>query len=106
MTEKERLTKLIEATHETVERLEREVAKLKAPTPKRKATRGECMGFAIDIGIPAETGEKFFLAMEDSGWTKNRGKVPVLDWKATMRNWVSRGWLDTTKTLNGSRARL
>ena len=64
--------------------------------PKAKGTRGECIGYAIDLGLPPADGEAFFDVMESNGWLK-KGKVPVRDWRATMRTWKRNGWMDSQR---------
>lgn len=89
----------------------REVGADAPPTPPAKPSRRgtrlaplppgsmeDCQRFAVEIGAHWTDGTAFWDTMEDAGWTKNGGKTPVLDWRATMRKWVSMGYLPSKKS--------
>ena len=50
-----------------------------------KPSLEEVVAFCVSLGLPANDGESFFHGKEGNGW-KN-GKSPVVNWKATIRNW-------------------
>lgn len=66
-----------------------------APIPAE--SEEACQRFAVEIGAHWRDGKAFWDTMQDAGWTKNGGKIPVLDWKATLRKWDSMGYLPSKK---------
>jgi len=65
-------------------------------TPPKNKARGsldELKAFAVEIGLPESEGESLFEKWEGNGW-KNSGN-PIVDWRATAKNWKRRGFLDS-----------
>lgn len=58
---------------------------------KARGTQGECIEYAVELGLLPNDGEWFYYKMTGCGW-KN-GKIPVKDWKATMRAWKLAGYM-------------
>lgn len=71
-----------------------------ASSIKNRMTLEELKKFAVEIGLPESDGEATFYKWEGNGW-KNGGD-PVVDCKATMRNWKTRGFFPSQKNGNGS----
>ena len=93
-TERERIAGLIEHIAEKVDELDNRFSKIDNLSRDRgKGTRGECIGYAIDLDMTQADGQQFFDTMESNGWAKNNGKNKVKDWKATMRVWKTQGWI-------------
>ena len=97
---KEEITALIVETHSITLDLQKRLAALE-DTAKKRGTRGECMGFAIDLGLGAAAGEAFYDRMEADCWTKNNGKAKIGNWKATMRVWKRNGWIKRSTAVAG-----
>lgn len=71
-----------------------------ASSMKGKLTLEELKAFAVEIGLPESDGEATFNKWEGNGW-KNGGE-PVVDCKATMRNWKARGFLPSQSQKDNS----
>ena len=78
---------------DTVQEKEKVIVKVKDTEKdkpeKARGTLDEILEFAQELRLPRSDGEWFFFKNEETGWTKEKGKVPILDWKATMRTWAS-----------------
>jgi hypothetical protein len=62
---------------------------------KNRMTMKELQDFCISLGLPASDGDALFNKWEGNGW-KN-GKEPIIDCKATIRNWKAQGYLPSQK---------
>ncbi len=75
---------------------EKEEDKDKEKSPKKsRGTLEEIKAFAVEIGMPESDGECCFHKWEGNGWTNN--KVPIKDWKATIRSWKAGKYLPSQK---------
>lgn len=54
----------------------------------RKPTVQEIADYAKELGYPNFDAQYFYDYWESIGW--KRGKTPIKDWKATLRNWLKR----------------
>lgn len=59
------------------------------PMQKSRGTKEQVVEFCVNVGLTAIDGEWFFEKAEGCGW-KNNG-VPIVDWRATVRQWKAQG---------------
>lgn len=58
--------------------------------------------YCVSLGLPKSDGEAVFNKWQGNGWIN--GRVPILDWKATIRSWKLQGYLPSQRPVtNGQK---
>jgi hypothetical protein len=64
-------------------------------TSKSRTTIDELKAYVVELGFPPSDGEGLFYKWQGNGWVN--GKSPIKDWKATVRSWITYGYLASQK---------
>ena len=86
---------LSDVTHAEAEAEADTEAKADRKKTKARGTIEQVAAFTKSIGLPESDGEACFHKWEGNGWTNS--KVPIKDWKATIRAWKAQGFLPSQK---------
>lgn len=64
----------------------------------------EIIDFCLSIDLPKSDAEYLYHMWEGNGYTKNKGKEKIKDWKATIRSWKAGGFLPSQKNQGDKKA--